>query len=830
MLSVKRITAPLALLALLSVPALAQAQTGAVRGTLLDAATSQPIPFASVVLRHLPDSAVVADGQTTEAGAFALQNLRLGSYVLRANVLGYRVGRREVSLTTALPVAQLGTLRLRPAATQLTEVVVQGERPPVSTDLDKRVVNVAKDLTAVGGTATDVLQNVPSVAVDQTGAISLRGKSGVTIFIDGKPTGAAGGGGSTSLDQIPASSIDRVEVITNPSARYDAAGSAGIINIILKKNQRDGLNGVASGGVGTRNKYNTSLTLNYRWSKLNVFGSYDFRHDQRFTQGSLDQTTSGPVLDPATGQPTTSTHSLYLSQTRDGLARQTSHAVRLGFELALPHDQTLTLAAQPRFNSTQADETIVSRQQDQTLNQPVYLGTSDRQNTSPGHNNSADFTLDYRRLWPARPGRALTAGAVYTPLSADNALAGDLRYPGDGARATQQQDVRTYLHQGAAQVDFTQPLGEKGRFETGAKSTWQRSDNRYDFSSTATSASPALAQQSVFLYQEYVQALYASLGGERGKLHYQGGLRLEQTNTHGQQQLTGQEFSRSYLNLFPSGTLAYDLAREQQVQLSYSRRVQRPNQGELNPFLDRADPLNLRAGNPALLPEYVSQTELGYQKGFANKASLALTGFYSHETQTITSYRQVISDPLTGNQVTSTSRLNIGQETNYGLELVGALPLAAWWKISGSASGFRRIVRTSALANSDFTNSSLVGTARLNSTFTPAKKLDVQVSLNYRSPVATAQGRRLTSFNTDLAAKYSFLAQDRGTLTLRVSDVFNTLQFNFLAYGPGLDATSYNKRESRVAFLNFSYRFGRDGEAAKSKRKEEKEDVGKGFD
>ncbi|AMR29294.1 hypothetical protein A0257_20790 [Hymenobacter psoromatis] len=826
---IKKITAPLALLALLSAPALAQTQAGAVRGTLLDAATGQPIPFASVVLLRLPDSTAVADVQTTEAGVFALEKLKLGAYVLRANVLGYRVGRRGVTLSSAALVAQLGSLRLRPAATRLTEVVVTAERPPVSTDLDKRVVNVAKDLTAVGGTATDVLQNVPSVAVDQTGAVSVRGKSGVTIFIDGKPTGAAGGAGGGSLDQIPASSIDRIEVITNPSARYDAAGSAGIINIILKKNQRDGFNGVASGGVGTRNKYNTSLTLNYRKGKLNAFGSYDFRRDPRFTNGSLDQATTGPVLDSATGQPTTTDHTLFLHQSRQGQTAQTSHAVRVGLEYALPHDQTLTLAAQPRFNTYQNDETILSRQQDQTLNQPVYVGTSDRQNASLGHNNSADFTFDYRRLWPTRPGRELSAGAVYTPLSADNNLAANLRYLGDGTAATQQQAFHTSLHQGAAQVDFTQPLGEKGRFETGAKSTWQRSDNRYDFSSTATSASPALAQQSVFLYQEYVQALYASLGGELGKLRYQGGLRLEQTNTHGQQQQTGEEFRRSYLNLFPSGTLAYGLPREQQVQLSYSRRVQRPNQGELNPFLDRSDPLNLRAGNPALLPEYEGQAELGYQKGFANKASVAVTGFYSLETQTITNFRQVISDPLTGNQVTSSSRLNIGQETNYGLELVGSLPLAAWWKLSGSASVFRRLVRTTLLA-SDYTNSNIVGTARLNSTFTPIKKLDIQVSLNYRSPVVTAQGRRLTSVNTDLAAKYSFLPQDRGTITLRVSDVFNTLQYNFLAYAPGLDSRSYNKRESRIAFLNFSYRFGRDGEAAKSKRKEEKDDAGRGFE
>jgi outer membrane receptor protein involved in Fe transport len=824
MLVDKKVIAALVLLALLNAPTLAQAQTGAVRGTLLDATTGQPVPFASVVLLRLPDSTAVADAQTTEAGLFALERLRLGTYVLRANVLGYRTGRRTISLTSAAPEAQLGTLRLRPAATQLTEVVVQGERPPVTADLDKRVVNVAKDLTAVGGTATDVLQNVPSVAVDQSGAVTLRGSSGVTIFIDGKPSGAAGGGNGASLDQIPASSIDRIEVITNPSARYDAAGSGGIINIILKKNQRDGLNGVVAAGVGTRNKYNTSLTLNYRKGKLNAFGSYDFRHDQRFTNGSLDQTTTASVVDPVTGQPTATPHTLYLRQDRNGQTYQTSNAVRLGLEYALPADQTLTLAVQPRFNQSSADEALRSRQNDFTLGQPVRVGSTDRQNATAGHNHSADFTLDYRRVWPASPGRELTAGAVYTPLRSDNAITSNLLYVGDNTRAVQQQTFHNRLDQGAAQVDFTQPLGEKGRFEAGAKSTWRHYDNRYDFSSTQ----PVLYQQSVFLYQEYIQAAYASLGGERGKLHYQGGLRLEQTNTHGLQVITNQEFSRSYLNLFPSATLAYELPQDQRVQLGYSRRVQRPDQGELNPFPDRSDPLNLNTGNPYLLPEYIDLVELGHQKSFANKATLSATAFYSVESQTIKPFRQVITDPLTGNQVTSTSRINLGDEINYGLEVVGSLPLASFWKVSGTASAYRRIIQGS-VANSDITNANFVYTSRINATITPIKKLDVQVSLNYRSPVVTAQGRRQTSFNVDAAAKYTFLPQDRGTLTLRVSDVFNTLRFNFNAYGPGLDAVSYNKRESRVGFLNFSYRFGHDGEATKPRRKDEKEEGG-GFE
>jgi outer membrane receptor protein involved in Fe transport len=529
------------------------------------------------------------------------------------------------------------------------------------------------------------------------------------------------------------------------------------------------------------------------------------------------------VRDPGTGQPTALAHTLLLRQDRNGQAYQTTHAGRLGLEYTLPASQTLTLAVQPRFNQSTADEALRSRQQDFTLGQPVYVGSTDRQNATIGRTHSADFTLDYRRLWPAWPGRELTAGAVYTPLRNDNAITSSLTYVADNVGAVQQQVFHNRLDQGVAQVDFAQPVGEKGRLEAGAKSTWRRYHNQYDFSSTQ----PLLYQQSIFMYQEYIQAAYASLGGERGKWQYQGGLRSEQTTTHGLQVITGEEFRRSYLNLFPSATLARELPRAQRAQLAYSRRVQRPDQSELNPFADRADPLNLSTGNPSLLPEYIDLVELGHQKSFENRATLSTTAFYSVESQTIKSFRQVVADPLTGNQVTSTTRLNLGDEINYGLEVVGSLPLAAFWKVNGTASAFRRSIQGS-VANTDITNSNFVYTSRLNTTITPVKKLDVQVSLNYRSPVVTAQGRRQTSFNVDAAAKYTFLPQDRGTLTLRVSDMFNTLRYNFNAYGPGLDAVSYNKRESRVGFLNFSYRFGRDGEAAKP-RKEEK-DMSGGFE
>jgi outer membrane receptor protein involved in Fe transport len=790
------------LAAALASAATAQAQQGAVRGTLLEAGSKQPVSFASVVLLHSPDSTFVTGAQANEAGAFELTKLPLGTYILRTTAVGYRPGRRVISLTASAPTLALGSLPLRPAATRLTDVVVTAERPVVSGGLDKKVVDVTKDLTVTGGTAVDVLQNVPSVTVDQTGAVSIRGSGGVTIFIDGKPTG-------TTLDQIPASSIQSVEVITNPSARYDASGAGGILNIILKKERRDGLNGQVSATGGTGDKANGSLSLNYRQGKLNLFGQYDYRRDRRRINSSLDQTTVAGGT------------SLLLHQDRQGVNLQTSHAARLGLDYDFTPEQSITLAVQPRFNPTAADETLDSRQVNQTAgDQPVPAGTNRRTNATTGTFRAADVTLDYRHTWAQHKGRELTASAVYTPLFADNSIGSNIIYL-DNSLVAQQQRTTNHTTQGTAQVDYVHPLGEKSRLEAGVRSSLRQYDLSYSFSSV-----PALAfnPSNEFVYKQYVQAAYGIYAGTLQKFSYQLGLRAEQTNLSGTQ-LAGSNppFSQRYLSLFPSAALTYELPHDQQVRLSYTKRIQRPDASELNPFTDRSDPLNLQTGNPQLLPEFVHSVELGDELTFAGGRSLTTTAFYRLETNTAQGYRQVITDPLTGNVVTSTTRLNLGQETSYGLEVVGTSPLTAFWKVNVTASTFRRLIK-GGVASTPINTASQVYTTRLNNTFNLSKKLDAQLALNYRSPINSAQGTRSANFNVDFAAKYNVL-RDRGTLTLRVADVFNTLHYSFTAYGDGLASASYFKRESRIAYLGFTYRFGQ-GQESRARRKNADEEGG----
>lgn len=782
----------------------ARAQSGTVRGRLLETGTGQPVSFANVVLLSGPDSSFVAGAQADAAGAFVVAEVAPGRYVLRATAVGYRLGQRAITLTAAAPSQDLGTLRLRPATTRLAEVRVTAERPVVSGGLDKRVIDVSKDLTVTGGTAIDALQNVPSVVVDQNGSVSIRGSSGVTIFIDGKPT-------TTTLEQIPASSIQLVEVITNPSARYDASGSGGILNIILKKERRDGLNGQASATAGTGDKYNASLSLNYRRGKLNMFGSYDLRQDRRRFTAGLDQTT--------TARDTT----LRLSQSRAGVSYRTSHALRLGLEAALTPQQTLTLAVQPRLSPRRETETLDSRQFNETDGaRPVPAGTSRRNNTSTSTFRTADITLDYRRTWAGQQGRELTASAVYTPLLARNEVASVIDFPLENRRATQQQQTTNRTRQGTAQLDYVHPLGEHRRLEAGLRSEGRRYDLDYRLSRQPMLSFDA---SNRFIYQQYVQAAYGIFADQRGSFSYQLGLRGEQTNLRGDQQASGEQFRQQYFNLFPSATLAYALPHEQQVQLSYSRRIERPDTEDLNPFTDRSDQFNLVTGNPQLLPEYVHALELGHEKEFSNGRRLSATAFYRLETNTAQGFRQVITDSLTGNQVTSTTRQNLGRETSVGLELVGATPLTAYWKLNANASTFRRLIRGSA-AGVPINTSSQVYTARLNNVFTLSKRLDAQLGFNYRSPINTAQGLRRARYNLDVAARYGLFG-DRGTLTLRVADVFNTLRYNSTATGPDFSTDSRYKRESRIAYLGFAYSFG-SSQPGKAKERKETNDAGAG--
>lgn len=780
----------LVLLAVGLLPGALSAQTlGEVSGTLLDQSTRQPLPFANVLLLRLPDSTVVANTQTAENGTFTLTNVALGRYSLRAEALGYRPARRLATLGATAPVARLGEWLAAPAAVQLGSVVVQGEKAVLADDLDKKIINVSKDLNSAGGTAADVLQKVPSVAVDENGQVSLRGSAGVTLYLDGKPAPS-----SLRLDQLPASRLETIEVITNPGARYSAQGAGGIINLVQKKQTQDGWNGEALATGGTRDKYTASLNLSRKAGKFNFFGSAEGLNNQFRGSSALQQVAT------ADGRTTRT------DQTGRTARHQANEGLRLGVDYALRPEQTLTLTTEFYKNDlhqTSDFTTLLTRGADLAI-------ALQNQNAEVDNLYNARISGNYRRTWAAHPGRELTASATYildggTVTTEQRVLDGPASY----ARQARQQLLDVIIHLPSAQVDYVHPLDEKRRWGAGVKTDIMVTPGTADYSVQPAAGAEFIRQEAGsyrYHYQQVIPQAYGSYQQKAGRWDYQAGLRAEFTGLQAQVLPSGSASQRIF-NLFPSATVARTLPHDQRLQLSYARRLNRPNFLQIIALPIYSDARNYVVGNPDLRPEYVHSAELGHQVAW-QATTLSTTLFGRFTSQSIQSLRTIdtLATRLSGQPdfIARTSYANFGRTASYGLELSLTLPVTPWWKLIANGSFYRNQV---ARYTGDGTRANFTGTAYLLNTFSPTKTLAVQLSGNYRAPLVVPQGRLLAVYGVDVALRQRLL-RDRAALTLRVSDLFNTRRQYTQLGAEGLTADFQTKYETRVGYLGFTWFLG----------------------
>jgi ferric enterobactin receptor len=442
----------------LVLPQAAQAQTApaTLTGTAVDGgAKAEPLPFATVLLRRavVADTSLVTSAQTSLTGAFELSKVPAGTYRLRIQAMGYQGLVQAVRVAPGQTTLALGTLKLRTTTQQLAEVKVTGQQAVMQQELGKTVINVEKDLSSVGGTAVNVLENVPAVAVDASGSVSLRGSSNLTILIDGKPAGTSNGGPGPRLDQIPASQIAQVEVMTNPSAKYDASG-AGIINIITKKNKKEGWNGQAALVLGTRDKYSPSLSLSRHHGKATWNMGYDGR-DQIYRTNNRNAQTA--LLTDGTG--------LYTSQEGLGTEHNRNHSLNLGLNYELSKEQTLSLSVQPHWEheSTLVNQTLTQ----QTAGSPTVT-TQAGQEIADVKVTVLESSADYRHTWEAHKGRELTANAGMVDINANLPVSQLLTGGTAPAGFRQHQRVKAQIYFG--QVDYTLPSADnKGKLETGLR-------------------------------------------------------------------------------------------------------------------------------------------------------------------------------------------------------------------------------------------------------------------------------------------------------------------------------------------------------------------------
>lgn len=769
---------------------------GSVAGSVTDSVSGSAVEFAAVSLLLQRNDSLVSGGITDAKGHFFIEAVRPGLYTVRIDFMGYNTRRvPDVRVSPKEPRASTGKVALAPSSVALDAVEIEAERSFVTNAIDKKTYDVGQNAVSDGGSATDVLQNVPSVDVDIDGNVSLRGSDNVTILIDGKPSGLTGASRQAVLEQIPASSIERIEVITNPGARYDPDGMSGIINVVLKKNRAKGANGSVRVNAGNRNKYNAAIDLNYRTRKFNVFAGYSINRDQRWREGITDRTTtfandSSTVLDQYS----------YIDNIR------LSHVLKGGIDLFLNQRNTFSVSGNYNPSGSRSDGSVRYRVFDDEL---LLVQHYTRFTDSEDERSAYDLNIGWDRTF-RQEGRTLGVSLRQSEGSERDAN----RYEEVSAISTPQDELvlqHTDVTDGStmliAQLDYVHPVNESFKFETGYKTTFRQLETDFyseSWNAAADALRPDTLLNNVFAYDEAIHALYGIVGGKMGKLEYQVGLRAEQAYTTANQRTTNEVFELDYFNLFPSAHVAKKLPNNQEVRVSYSRRINRPNNRWLNPFPDLTDPLNIRQGNPQLRPEYIDNYEVSYARYWEKGHSLTGAAYYRPIYDVVRRIRRVDEE---GVSITRPENLTTG--INMGLEGIFTSQLRKWWNITLSVNVFRTTFDGSNIevSGGEFSNQAFSARGKLNSMMNLPHNLQLQVTARYRAPGAHTQGDIYQMFTSDVALKYTF-AEKRASATLRLSDVSNTRRWKFSSEGPNYSQLGTFKRESRILFVGLSYRFG----------------------
>ena len=826
------------------------AARGQISGAVVDAETAEPFASATVGVWHSRDSTLVTGAVTRDDGGFAIEGLPGGTYYVSISFVGYRTQTvPDVVLGGDQRRADLGTIRLTPDSQVMDEVEVTAERAALQIEIDRMVYSTADTPMAVGGTATNILETIPSIDVDIDGNISLRGSGNVAVLINGRPAPVSGEYIATYLRQLPAGSIERVEVIPNPSARYEPDGMGGIINIVLKEEADIGLGGTLVAGGDTQGGYNTSGTFTYGRGPLSLAATYGFRQDEGFGGGSSFRINR--YADPLT----------YFDQFEDQDESETSHMGSLALDYRLSAKTALNASVQAGTEREVEEEfgtlleldanrdpindyeRLVDERGD-GWNADVRVGlTHNFDGVATGGGGAPAGGDRGRRGWGGRGGRDGDSG----PSGGGNVghnLAIEARFDASAddqeelfteriaglETVLERQDAYTDRNrqEGSLQVDYVRPLGGF-RFEAGYKGDLERMySDLYSESAEGTAAlTPDEGLINTFDYDQNIHATYVQLARQWGALGVQAGLRAETARTTFALQNTDEAFDNDYASLFPSAFFTYKLSETHMVKASYSRRIDRPRGRSLNPFPSFDDPLNIRVGNPALRPEYTDAFEAGYVH-LASWGSVTLTPYVRRTTDVVRRFQEVREDGVTVRTVG-----NFDTSTSSGVELITSIDTQALLPgLRGYVSfeGFRMVTDGSNVST-EFQNNAFGWGGRLNASYDLGNTfgvgdLDLQATLRYRAPMETEQGR-VGSFSwTDVALQQS-LFRDRASLTLRVRDLLGTAGFSAVTDMPSL----YNEFErefgAQAVGLTFTYSFGQEQQ---NRRRQQRPDDGGGFD
>ncbi|WP_421764990.1 TonB-dependent receptor domain-containing protein [Ekhidna sp.] len=770
----------------------------AIKGKLVKSGTSNPVEFATVSIFNEVDSALITGGLTDVDGVFNVP-VEPGDYYIRIQFMGFKdVMISNVNISKSAPVYDAGQIPFAENETLLEEVVVQAERTQMEMTLDKKVFNIGKDLSNLGGSATDILDNLPSVQVDVDGNVNLRGSGNVRILIDGKPSGLVGLSSNDALRQLNGNLVESIEIITNPSARYDAEGLAGIINIVLKKDKKKGLNGSFQVNTGIPDNHGGSINLNVRKNWINFFTNFGINYRRNDGRGFSDQ-----VFFDSPDKLTPTLETIRdRTQDRGGL----SYSTRFGSDIYLNETNTLTLAFLYRYSDENNKTRLIY---DDFYPQSGADSISFRNDDEGEGDENIEYSLNYTRDFE-RKGQKLTFDFQYQ--NNNEAESSDLietigtdrndQIPILLQRANNDEIEERFM----LQSDYIHPFGKDGKLEFGTRYTDRLVGNDYVVTEQNNAGIYEVdsAFSNEFEYEEDVLAVYAIVGNKIDKLSWQVGLRFEQTRLLTFQKTDDNRNVQNYGNFFPSVFFTYQFTKEQAIQTSYSRRISRPRGRSLNPFTSISDSRNFWLGNPGLQPEYTDSYELGYLLN-TRSGSLYTGVYYRHTEGGVQRLRNTTEEGIT-----FTRPYNVSTEDAYGVEVNISQDFTDWYRVSGNVNFYRSIVPDGSVVFGESTLSfngaeATTLSSRLSNNFKFNKLFDAQLNVNYRAPRNTVQGKTLSITSVDLGMSRDIL-KGNGTLAFNIRDLFNSRKYRSEISNERSFQYSEYQRRTTTATLSFTYR------------------------
>lgn len=811
-------------------------------GKIIDSATNKPLEAASVqLLQNKFDSVskkrkdVIVSGMlTTKKGEFSLENLAvMASYKLVITAIGYKKIEQKAAFVMNMAGAKpggdmssmlsavdkdLGNIKMQTDAQQLEGVTVTADRPLLTMAIDRKVFNVEKNLSSIGGTAVDVMKNVPSVSVDIDGNVSLR-NSPPQIFVDGRPT-------TMTLEQIPADAIATVEIITNPSAKFDASGGgSGILNIVLKKNRKAGYNGSVRSSIDSRGKPGFGGDINIKQQKINFFASSQSGFRKSISSGNTSRTDFNNMT------------TAHLSQQNAPIGTGFFGFGRMGIDYFIDNRNTLSFAGNlvgGNFNNQ--DELNINR--DTVYSNRTITDYGNRNTSSVFHFRNYGSTLSFKHNF-AKANKELTADVNYNYSKNDNnnQISTQYFYP----TATPKTPLLYQTAEGGgsntfftAQIDYANPIDNNTKIETGARvavRTFNSFNNNFLKDANGNSISIASMNNS-YEFTDRVLAAYATISKQIKKFSYQLGLRAESSKYDGTLINRGQKFSNEFpFSLFPSAFATYKLTEKQDLQLNYSRKINRPNFFQLIPFIDYSDSLNLSKGNPNLVPEFTTLLEFSYQNQLSKGHSLLSTVYFKNTNDLIARYQYPEKNPNTSakpDTVLLTSYANASQSYSFGLELTSKDKISKVWDITSNLNLFNVTLKAGNLPGG-VDNNQVSWFFKINNNFKLPKNYSVQLSGDYQAKtlvqpgggggmrgmmfgggnLPSAQGYIKPFYGVDISIRKDFLKNNTASLTLQMSDVFRTRLNSNYTQSVYFIQESERRRDPQVLRLNFSWRFGK---------------------